>query len=78
MNVNDFEVEFSLKIYRLMMLSFILHAEHLSFQIYKKLMFNIDYVKPNIYFLKNGLRTDSCKYIICIIRVLFIIGGKRY
>lgn len=51
MSYNDFEVEFSLKIYRLMMLSFIVHAERLSFHIYNKLMFTIDYVKTNIFIL---------------------------
>lgn len=53
MSYNDFEVEFSLKIYRLMTLSFIVHAERLSFQIYSKYMFNIDCVKPNIYSKKK-------------------------
>lgn len=54
MSYNDFEVEFSLKIYRLMTLSFIVHAERLSCQIYSKYMFNIDYVKPNSYSKING------------------------
>lgn len=55
------------------MLPFVVHAEWLSFQIYNKLIFNFDNVKPSIYFKKN-----SCKYIIWLIRMSVIIGSKRY